>query len=76
MLVLARKKDESIIIGEDIVVKIVGIEKGVVKLGIEAPSDVTIIRSELAEDVAKMNKASSEHAEIEEIKHLSELMHK
>ena len=59
MLVLARKTDESIVIGEDIVVKIIAIENGVVKLGIDAPKEVSIIRSELIEEVKKSNKAAS-----------------
>jgi carbon storage regulator CsrA len=58
MLVLARKLDESIVIGEDITVKIIAIEKGVVKLGIDAPSDISIVRNELIEDVTDANKAA------------------
>ena len=47
MLVLTRKLYESITIGNEIVVKVVSIRNGVVKLGIEAPSHVSILRSEL-----------------------------
>lgn len=56
MLILARKEDESIVIGDNITVKIVSIEKGVVKLGIEAPSDISILRSELLKAVEDANK--------------------
>jgi len=59
MLVLARKTDESIVIGENIVVKIISIENGVVKLGIDAPKEVFIIRNELIEEVKESNKAAS-----------------
>ncbi len=59
MLVLARKTDESIVIGENIVVKIISLENGVVKLGIDAPKEVSIIRNELIEEVKKSNKAAS-----------------
>ena len=59
MLVLARKTDESIVIGENIVVKIISIENGVVKLGIDAPKEVSIIRNELIEAVKETNKAAS-----------------
>lgn len=59
MLVLARKRDESIVIGENIVVKIISIENGVVKLGIDAPKEVSIIRNELIEEVRESNKAAS-----------------
>jgi carbon storage regulator CsrA len=60
MLVLARKLNESIVIGDDIVVKVVAIENGVVKLGIDAPREVSIIRSELIEEVTKSNRAAAQ----------------
>jgi len=48
MLVLTRTADESIAIGEDIVVKVLSVDRfGSVRLGIEAPSDVEIWRTEL-----------------------------
>ncbi|MFH5802593.1 carbon storage regulator [Alienimonas sp. DA493] len=49
MLVLTRKSDEAIRIGEDIVIKVIRTGKGTVKLGIEAPGDVRILRGELAD---------------------------
>lgn len=53
MLVLSRKKDERIILKvpgmDDVAVTVVRIDGGKVRLGIEAPEDVTIIRSELEE---------------------------
>jgi len=62
MLVLARKTDESIVIGENIVVKIISVENGVVKLGIDAPKEVSIIRNELIEEIKETNKAASMEA--------------
>jgi len=59
MLVLARKTDESIVIGDNIVVKIISVENGVVKIGIDAPKEVSIIRNELIEEVKESNKAAS-----------------
>ena len=56
MLILTRKEDESIVIGNNITIKIVSIEKGVVKLGIDAPSDISILRSELLKAVEDANK--------------------
>ncbi len=47
MLVLTRKADESIRIGNDVVIKVIRTGKGTVKLGIEAPGDVRILRGEL-----------------------------
>lgn len=55
MLVVKRKKGESILIGENIEIKVVGIENGAVKLAIDAPKDVTILRNELYEEVGKEN---------------------
>ena len=51
MLVLARRCDESIHIGEDIVVTILAIDGEKVKIGISAPRDVTILRQEIFEAV-------------------------
>ncbi|MBX3420831.1 MAG: carbon storage regulator [Pirellulaceae bacterium] len=54
MLVLSRKLEESIVIGDEIVVKVVKIRGNVVGLGIEAPNSVKIRRSELIDrDAAK-----------------------
>lgn len=74
MLVLARKIDESIIIGENITVKIISIDKGVVKLGIEAPSSVSIVRDELLRDVKDSNIASSKEVAFESLSLLSKLL--
>jgi carbon storage regulator len=49
MLVLGRKTDESLILGEDIVITILGIEGDRVKVGIDAPRHITILRSEVRE---------------------------
>lgn len=49
MLVLSRYEDESIVIGDDIVVTVVEIRGGKVRLGIEAPRDVPVDRSEARE---------------------------
>jgi carbon storage regulator len=59
MLILSRKLDESILIGDSITLKIVSIEKGVVKLGIDAPADIRVLRSELIGAVSDSNKAAS-----------------
>lgn len=49
MLVLTRKRSESVKIGDNIVIKVIQTGRGMVKLGIEAPSDVRVLRGELAE---------------------------
>ncbi len=49
MLVLSRKPLQSIMIGPDIKITIVKVERNQVRIGIEAPRDVTILRNELIE---------------------------
>jgi carbon storage regulator len=55
MLVLSRKVEEAIQIGPQVVVRVLGIENGQVKLGIDAPREVKIYRSELYEQIGKIN---------------------
>jgi carbon storage regulator len=49
MLVLTRKRDEVIQIGDDIVIKILKTGKGAIKIGVEAPGNIRVIRGELLE---------------------------
>ncbi len=48
MLVLSRKLGEKIVIGDNIVLTIVKIDRNQIRIGIEAPSDVAIFREEIA----------------------------
>jgi carbon storage regulator len=50
MLVLSRKQLEGIQIGRDIRIKVVKVDRNQVRLGIEAPPDVLIVRDELVAD--------------------------
>lgn len=50
MLVLSRKVGEKIVIGNDIVLTVVNVQGDRVRLGIDAPDDVRILRSELTID--------------------------
>ncbi|MFT8313953.1 MAG: carbon storage regulator CsrA [Clostridium sp.] len=56
MLVITRKKDESIRIGDNIEVKIIKIDDGSVKIAIDAPKEVVILRGELYKEVEEENK--------------------
>lgn len=49
MLVLTRKKSEMIQIGADIVIKVIHAGKNTVKIGIEAPEEVRVLRAELCD---------------------------
>jgi carbon storage regulator CsrA len=76
MLVLARKVDESIVIGDNIVVKVVSVENGIVKLGIDAPKEISIIRNELIEEVKETNKAAAKSSSSEDLADLSKILGK
>lgn len=56
MLILTRKKDESLMIGHDIVIKIVEIDEGKVRIGIEAPKHIEIHRKEVYDRIQEENK--------------------
>ena len=53
MLVLSRKKDEKIIIGDKISIMVVDIQGDKVRLGIEAPREVTVHREEVYQAIQK-----------------------
>jgi len=63
MLVLSRKESEKVLLGDKIVLTIVRLSGDRVRLGIEAPSDMLILREELEEgnvDKTKHNKRNSD----------------
>ncbi len=55
MLVLSRHRDESIMIGDDIVITVVDIRGDKVRLGIQAPTNVPVHREEIYEAIKKEN---------------------
>jgi len=55
MLVLTRKKNEAIQIGDDIEIKILSVDGDQIKLGIEAPKSVEIHRKEVYLDIQNQN---------------------
>ncbi len=64
MLVLTRRPGESIRIGDEISVLVIEIQRGQVKVAIDAPRDVTVHREEIYELVQRENrKAAQQHAE-------------
>ncbi len=66
MLILSRKKDESIIIGDNISISVVDIKGDQVKLGINAPNDVKVFRQEVYEAIQEENKAAAAISDIPE----------
>ncbi len=59
MLVLSRQRDESIIIGDNIVVTIVDVRGDKVRLGIEAPREVSVHRREVYEAIQRENQQAA-----------------
>ena len=60
MLVVTRKKGESILIGDNIEITVIKLDDGSVKLAIDAPRNVTILRKELYKEVQEENRSASE----------------
>lgn len=58
MLILSRKKEESLILNGNIEVKILEVANGIVKLGIVAPRDVEVHRKEIYDKIKEENRAS------------------
>lgn len=59
MLVLSRKTGERILLGDDIRITVVRISGGGVRLGIEAPADVAVVREEVSNKSAALPSAKS-----------------
>ncbi|MDL0087925.1 carbon storage regulator CsrA [Campylobacter gastrosuis] len=71
MLILSRKENEEIWIGDNMKIIVVNIAKGVVKIGIEAPRNTVIFRKELAERIKRENEEASKNSEQANIDELS-----
>lgn len=59
MLILTRKKGETIQIGNEIEIKIISIQGDQVKIGIEAPKTVEVYRKEIYEQIQEENKQAA-----------------
>ena len=66
MLVLTRRLDETILIGDDIEIRIVQVrgsgDQAVVRLGITAPKHITVLRKEVHDEVVASNRQSAQVA--------------
>ncbi|WP_408955667.1 carbon storage regulator CsrA [Natroniella sp. ANB-PHB2] len=59
MLILSRKEDESIIIDDEIEIKVLELDNGRVKLGIKAPKDIPIHREEVYQEIQAENREAA-----------------
>ena len=74
MLVVSRKIGEELKIGENILIRVVDIDKNQVKIGIDAPRDVMILRMELVREITKQNKLSIQETTEETLHTLSSMI--
>lgn len=58
MLVLSRKTNQSIVIGDDVEIMVVDIKGDQIKLGIKAPRSIKVFRKEVYDDIEQQNKES------------------
>lgn len=64
MLVLSRKALQSVVIGQDVKITVVRVEGNQVRIGIEAPGDVRILRGELVDESDEMPSRSGAFLEL------------
>ncbi len=65
MLILTRKIGESIVIGDDIVIKVVETGKNSIRIGIDAPREITVLRQEVFESIQRENILSAKGDKID-----------
>lgn len=70
MLVLTRKENESIMIGDSIEVKLLDVKDNQVKIGIAAPKDVTVHRKEVYLAIQQENKQAAAATQVDDISKL------
>lgn len=66
MLVLSRRKSEQIRIGSDILIKVIDVKAGQVRIGIDAPDNIPIIRTELEDAISQRQPQATEESNPEE----------
>jgi carbon storage regulator len=59
LLVLSRKLNQAIMIGDDVRIVVVAVDRDTVKLGIEAPRTIPVHRSEVYEEIQRTNRAAA-----------------
>jgi len=70
MLALSRKKDEAIMIGDEIEIKVIEVKGDQVKIGINAPKSVPIYRSEVYEQIQEANREAANSVSAQALENL------
>ncbi len=73
MLVLTRKKNQSIIIGNNIEIKILKMGRNTVELGISAPKSYSIFREEVFEEIKKKNEEAIQSVEMGDLQNIKNI---
>ncbi len=76
MLILSRRINESIMVGENIEIKVIDINNRVIKLGIEAPKEIAVHRKEVFEAIKNENLLAAPMADKNKIVSLFEFYNK
>ena len=76
MLILTRKINQSIMIGDQIEIVVVEVRGDQVKLGIKAPKNISVHRSEVYKEIQEQNKKASKTLKLENIKQIENLFNK
>lgn len=71
MLILSRKLGESILLDDEITITVIEVSKGVVKLGIDAPKEMMILRKELKDVVKDTNIKAAREVDLTQLSELS-----
>jgi len=60
MLILTRRIGETLMIGDEVTIKVLGVKGNQVRLGVNAPKDVSVHREEIYEKIQEENRISSQ----------------
>lgn len=64
MLVLSRRANQAIVIGPDVIVRVLDIRGDQVRIGIEAPRSVTVHREEVAAEIRQSNEEAARQSDV------------